>query len=489
MNTRNLIKTLLALFLCMFIILSSYLVYIVGKNGSRWFSSPYNIRIRTQKSNVVAGSILDRNGIVLAYSDADNMRQYNSDRSLRLSVAHIVGDNFGQTLGAEALYAKHLLGFDKDVFEMIKNADSSKSPMGNDCVLTIDAELCKYAYNQLDGRDGAIIVMNYKTGEILVSTSSPNFDPKKVEKYIAKELELQDGAMINRTTSGQYVPGSVFKIVTTVAALRYIRGVENMEFECTGELLFDKKSGKLLGNSKEIDKDDLTEEYLTLIDFQGEEHGTVTLKEAFVKSCNSTFAKLALVIGSKNLYKTAKDLGIGREFLFSDIIAYSGSYTESNRDYNLAWSGVGQYKDIVTPISMCLLTGAIANGGVVMEPRLLKFVKTHEGGITYSATQKPSFTALSKSEASLLQEYMLEAVKDGTGRRAAIDGYNVGGKTGTAEVTLNGKNKSHAWFCSFLDSEEYPFSITVVVELGGSGGSVAAPIARNIFKKIISSQE
>jgi peptidoglycan glycosyltransferase len=485
MNTRNLIKALLALFLCMFIVLSSYLVYVVGKHGPRWFASPYNIRIRTQKSNIIAGSILDRNGVVLAYSDSNSLRHYNSDISLRLSVSHIVGDDYGQTLGAEALYAKYLLGFNKNAIEMIKHIDQNAAPTGNYCVLTIDASLCKYAYEQLDGRNGAIIVMNYKTGEILVCTSSPNFDPKKMERYIAKEIELEEGAMINRATSGLYVPGSVFKIVTTVAALRYIRDVENMEFECTGELIFDKSTGKLLGDSKEIDKDELTDKYLTLIDFQGEEHGTVTLKDAFVKSCNSTFARLALQIGSKNLYKTAKDLGIGKEYLFADIIALSGSYTEGRSEYETAWSGVGQYKDIVTPISMCLLAGAIANDGAAMEPRLLKSVQTSTGAEVYSAAYRQSYSPLTSREASILREYMLEAVNSGTGRRAALEGYNIGGKTGTAELTVNGKNESHAWFCGFIDSEKHPYAIAVVVEYGGSGGSVAAPIARRIFGKIV----
>ncbi|NCB31096.1 MAG: hypothetical protein EOM66_06775, partial [Clostridia bacterium] len=245
-NTRNYIKAMLALFCAMFLVLCIYLVYIVGAYGARWFTSPYNSRVQAQKNNVQAGRIADRNGALLAYTTESGTRRYSTDKARRRAICHVVGDSYGQTLGAESMFAKYLLGFDQDVADRFMETFSSGVRVGSSVMLTIDADLCDYAYDLMDDYWGAIVMLNYKTGEILCSVSQPTFDPNYMEDYIEGTRELAASAMVNRVTMGKYTPGSTFKTVTLIAALRYLPGVTERTFDCSGALVFDKQTGKFL---------------------------------------------------------------------------------------------------------------------------------------------------------------------------------------------------------------------------------------------------
>ncbi len=487
MDTRRIIKSLLKFFVLLFVLLGVYLVYMINSYGTRWFSSPYNTRVQNRRSSVITGDILDRNGVTLATSDSDGNRIYRENKTERLSTALVVGDDYGQALGAESFFASYLLGFDQGAFDILSDTISGSAKRGSDIRLTIDAELCERAYRELDGGSGAIVLMNYETGEILVSVSAPAYDPNLIEEYMSGDVTPEDGSMVNRVTSGQYTPGSVFKIITTLAALRNIDGVEDMVFECTGGLIFDYDSGDFLGDSSEVDVDDLDKKYSLLTDYQDNAHDALTLREAFVKSCNNTFGRIALMLDDRELYRTAVSLGLNENFLFSDTTATSGKFETASRDIDTAWSGVGQYNDIMSPINMCMITAAIANDGDMMEPKLLRMASTQQGNVTYTFTPNVYKTAMSENEAEILSEYMIGVVEEGTGREAQISGYDIGGKTGTAEVTVDGENLSHAWFTGFIDSEDHPLAICVVVEFGGSGGLVAAPIAHNVLQKALDS--
>lgn len=503
MKTRQHMKRMLIAFCAMFVVLCVYLVYIVNAYGTRWFNSPYNSRVNAQKSSVIPGDILDRDGTVLATSNSDGERVYNEDRSLRLAVSHTVGDSYGQTYGAEMFFSKYLLGFDQSIVERVSQAMRGEQRYGSDVTLTVDGALCDYAYHRINEYKGAAVVMNYKTGEILCSVSSPVFDPKYIDDYLKGEDELEDSAMVNRVTSGRYTPGSVFKIVTAVAAIRYLPGVTERTFTCDGPLVFERNTGVYLPNihiSPEQDaenqktataedaKNDETPgvsgEYNVLRDYNGEYHGELTFAQAFAKSCNHVFAQLAMEVGAERLARVAKELGVGDDFLFNDMVAYASSYKKPENDWQLAWSGVGQYQDLMTPLHMCMIVSAIANGGDMPEPKLLKTVKDSTG-LSINMLRSASYekNALSGSEADTLTKMMLETVTGGTGRRAAVSGVSVAGKTGTAE-TGSGV-KPNAWFAGFVDDDAHPLAVVVVLEKGGSGGSVAAPIAGKVLDRAI----
>ncbi|MDL2218460.1 hypothetical protein LJC27_07345 [Christensenellaceae bacterium OttesenSCG-928-M15] len=494
MNTRRNLKGMLIVFCAMFVALCVYLVYIVNAYGMRWFTSPYNTRLDAKKSNVVAGAILDSSGKALVSSDKEGKRVYIDDSSIRRATAHVVGDDKGQTLGAESFFSKYLLGFDQNIFDRVTQAIAGEKTYGSNIRLTIDSALSDTAYHALGDKNGAVVVLNYKTGEILASVSKPTFDPKYMQEYLDGKRELDDGALVNRVNSGKYTPGSVFKIITATAALRYLPGVTERTFTCDGPLAFDAKSGKYLPDVHITAKQDaenkktsgagMSGEYKVVRDYNGEYHGELDLKTAFQKSCNHVFAQLAVEIGADKLYKTARDLGVGEDFIFTDIVTAMSTFEKADSDVDTAWSGVGQYKDIMTPLHMCMIVSAIANGGVVVEPKLLKDVISVTGVSTYTYTKNTYKTMFTKAESALLKEYMIAVVEKGTGRNAKVSGVTVAGKTGTAEVG-SGDDKPNAWFVGFVEDDEHPLAVCVVVEKGGSGGSNAAPIAGTVLKKAI----
>jgi peptidoglycan glycosyltransferase len=486
MNTSRNMKTLLVVFLLLFALLAVYLIYIIDLYGDYWFASPYNTRVVAQKSRVIAGDVLDRNGTVLAATDSDGNRVYSGDGELRASVAHVLGDNGGQTIGAQSLFAKYLLGFDTDIDTRLAELVSGEKRRGSDVYLTIDSRLCEYAYSLLDGRSGAIVVMNYKTGEILASTSSPSFDLKKIGLMATGDYEPEAGSLVNRATMGRYTPGSTFKIITAVAALRYLPNITERTFTCTGYLAFDSTSGKLVEDADVFDEDgNVKDGYVLLRDFDDEVHGELTLEEAFAVSCNNVFARIALELGEDKLKRVADDLGFDGELIFNELVVYSGIYGDCDTDFELAWSGVGQHTDIMTPMHMCLITGAVANGGAMMKPRLLYEVKSSGGTVLNTPTPEEYKTILKGNEADFLKECMRLTVSEGTGTKARIEGYTVCGKTGTAEVSSSADIAPHAWFTGFIDDEEHPYAICVVIENGGGGGAVAAPVAASVLEKAI----
>ncbi|MGI6151145.1 MAG: peptidoglycan D,D-transpeptidase FtsI family protein [Christensenellales bacterium] len=488
-------RAVFAVVLALFALLCGYFVYALRTYGTRWQTNPYNVRVQNQKSAVTAGDIRDRNGVVLVTSDSEGNRVYADSRTLRKALAHVTGDNFGLTsTGAESFFANYLLGMDAGLFEMIGNAFSGGKQRGSDVVLTVDAELTKYAYGLLDGHSGAIVLMNYKTGEILVMTSSPAFDPKTADEYLPDEegnVKEDDGALVNRVTAGQYTPGSVFKIITAAAAIRYLPNAMDMTIPCGGPLAFRKDTGAFLEEvdiTPEEDQEnrknpDFVSDYLFVRDYQSSYHDELTLKQAFAKSCNVSFARLSMMLGADKIHSMAKSFGIGEDFTFSDVALYPSSYVKGASQYETAWSAVGQHKDIMTPLNLCMISAAIANDGAMMEPKLLKRVVNSANYITTSLKTSVYSTPLTKAEAELLRELMEAVVTSGTGTAAKISGYTVCGKTGTAQT---GKAEDDAWFTGFVYDDDHPYAIAVIVEQGGSGGGVAAPIARKVLKKAIS---
>lgn len=504
-------RMILLVFLALFVVLAGYFVYALNTYGNRWLTNPYNVRLQNQKSAVIPGEILDRNRTVLAGVDEEGVREYPADRSVRKALSHVIGDNYGQTgSGAESFFANYLLGMDTNFFERMAQSFSGSKAKGSSVVLTVDAELSEYVSDVLGDYQGAAVVMNYKTGELLASVSHPMFDPKHMEAYLPEsqggtgDAPEGDSSLVNRVTAGRYTPGSVFKIITAAAAIRYLPDIEERTFDCEGPLVFDYESGKYLPSvyiSEEEDKQNkqkeqekaapegeekaAEEQYKWVRDYQSSYHGEISLKRAFAKSCNTTFARIGMELGAKRLAKMAEEFGVGTDFVFRDVVLYSSQFVKGEEEYEVAWSSVGQHKDLITPLHLCLISSAIANDGEMMEPKLLKGVINNRN--YYSTYLKPKVYSepLTEAEAQKMQELMVYAVERGTGESAMLDGLTVGGKTGTAEVSSDKSVEAHAWFTGFILDDDHPLAIAVVLEQGGSGGGKAAPAARKILKKAV----
>lgn len=465
---RYLFKILALIMFSMFLLLAVYGAYSIFTYGNRWFSFSRNPRVRAQKQTVAAGDIIDRNGIILA-TTVDGQRVYQADEAARRAVVHLLGDSQGQVSnGVETFQTRYLYGFETPLNERISALLAGQTRRGDDVTLTIDSQLCTAIAQSFDshsktkGKKGAAVVMNYKTGELIAQISLPSFDPMNIT---AETIADPGQPFWNRATQSLYPPGSSFKIITAASALENIPGVTDEAFTCTGGLVVQNQA---------------------IRDYGGAVHQTLSLRDAFKKSCNNVFALTALNLGDDKLRRTAESFGFNDNFLFRDLVVENSSYpTENRSQFELATTGIGQSALGATPMHMCMVAAAIANDGVMMEPRLLLRVSSAEGTVRTTYQPKVYRTALSAEHAGILQSYMREVVTSGTGTRAAVSGVTISGKTGSAESSLSGSAVTYGWFVGYATDDDLPYAVSILVESiedGEGGGSTAAPIAQDIFQ-------
>jgi peptidoglycan glycosyltransferase len=446
-----------------------YGVYSITVYGNRWFSSSRNLRYREAKRSVIAGDILDRNGVVLATTDGDGNRVYQEDSEAREAVVHLIGDRDGNVAnGVDSFQANYLLGFETTLPERVLSLLRGEERRGDDVTVTVDSKLNTVivrAFNihaRTKDKSGAAVVMNYLTGEVIAMVSIPVFDPTDITDETKEDARHP---FWNRAVQSTLPPGSTFKIITASSALENLEGIEDKVFTCTGATLVQGQIIRDYGNAQ---------------------HGQLKLSKAFRISCNNTFAQIALTLGDNALRRTAENFGFNDNFLFRDIVVENSVYPTENRTLiEIAWSGDGQSQIAATPMHMCMVAAAIANGGVMMEPRLLYQVASPDGLVRLRLTPKVYRRAVSEEIARTIETYMKDTVARGTATAAQVEGLTIAGKTGSAETSLDGKDVTHAWFTGYIDDERYPYAACVFVEEGQSGGGAAAPIASAIFRYIL----
>ena len=344
-----------------------------------------------------------------------------------------------------------------------------------------DDELQQAAVEALDGQLGSIMAIDPQTGAVLASVSTPGFDPNLLVGPGAGPagVELEEDPtqpLLHRTIATTYPPGSSFKIITTAAALE--TGVAGPATEFP-----DPVALELPGTSATIQNYD--DEVCTNGD-------TVTLAEAFVRSCNTTFAALGMEVGSQALAATAEAFGFNQEVPY-DLPVLTSVFPEPSDVAEdppaNAQNSLGQRDVRATPIQMALVAAAVANEGNIMVPYVVGDVFTHDGKIESETAPEVWRRATSPATAAVLTDLMEQAVISGTGRNAAVPGVRVAGKTGTAQVTGAAPD---VWFVGFAPVDPEPgerqIAIAVILEDGGpagetaSGGSIAAPIAADLFE-------
>ncbi len=426
-------------------------VFFVGEylfTAHRWIHSPGSPHVYNA-GNIGCGSIGDRDGNLLL--DLTGNRTYAPNVLLRCSTMHWLGDREGN-ISAPAIshYAMDIAGFDPI------GGVYAYGGVGGQVQLTLSAKLQMTALEAMGDYKGTLAIYNYETGEILCAVTTPTYDPDNVPDILGDTTGAYQGVYLNRFTQSAYTPGSIFKIFTTAVALETVPGITEQTFICEGIV--------------EYGVDAVTCE---------ESHGTQTFKETFKNSCNCAFAKIAEQIGGARLERYARQYGLLEGVTFDGITTASGNMDAADRaDVLVAWSAIGQHKDLINPATYLAFVSAVANDGVAKSPYLVERIQV--GGITtYQADSRDFQRLMSTETAAVLRDLMRNNVESYYGDEN-FAGFTVCAKSGTAEV--GGNKKPNAMFTGFVVDEGYPLAFIVAIEDGGYGRPVCIPVLQKVLE-------
>ena len=434
------------------------------QNGDTWVMKRFNHHVYSNGELIGAGTIYDKDGDVLAETK-DGDRIYSDSAITRKSTLHVVGDpkNFIST-GVQSVYSARLTGY--SLLFGVHNIQ--KYGKGNDLKLTIDRDICDEAYKALDGRKGTVGIVNYKTGEIVCSVSSPSYDVEDVPDNLLTS-ERYEGVYINRLLDAHYVPGSTFKLVTAICAIENIPDIYSREWVCNGE--YQPESGVAIKCNAN--------------------HGKhINFNDALAKSCNSTFAQIAIELGQEKLATTAKELGIGSAVTVSGTIdSYAGHFDTTDKIKlgvdALGWTGIGQGNTRIAPITMLRIVSAVANGGTAVSFNIVDSLANQAGKALDFTLPSNQLSMMNSDVAAKLKEMMRYNVTNHYGE-SRYKGLNLCAKSGTAQIDSN-ENHNIAWFVGFMDDSEHPYAFVVVIENGNSGSQTAGPVAKRVLTKLVES--
>lgn len=446
-------------FVILFMLLALYLVYFQLFKAKSLADNSHNRRLWLNEDLVERGSIYDRNENVLAYSQKDEsgkqIRIYNYPES-SAPVTGYSSTKYGKT-GIEKSYNKELLAISGENFSQFRKM-VVKNDTGNDLHLSLDQNIQNIVYNYLAAYKGACIVMNPSTGQILAMVSTPSFNPNSLENDWNNLIQTSDGRLVNRATLGLYRPGSTFKIVTSASIL-----------ENKIDTSYEDKGSEIIQGYE-------------IKNFDDQIFGNLDLRSAFINSSNTYFANKAVKLGKDKLAKTSEKFAFNKDYKFDLDKNNSVIPFKDLNEADLAMTGFGYGKTQMTPLHMAMITSAIANDGVMMRPRLVDNITNKENNIVFEAEDEILERSTSSQTANAIRDMMVEVVNSGTGTNAYLDWLQLAGKTGTADKA---DGNVDAWFVGFAPAYEPKIAFALVIEDSqGTGGDVAAPLARNIVRDI-----
>ncbi|CAM5624977.1 penicillin-binding protein [Streptomyces spiroverticillatus] len=421
----------------------------------------------------VTGSVEAKNG------DLKYKRTYK-DGAMWSPVTGFASQVYGATQ-LEKIHDGILSGTDDRLFfDRTLALFSNEEKKGGNVVTTLNGDAQRAAYEGLKGKKGAVAALDPKTGKILALASTPSYDPSKIAgmgdadawKQLDKKVNPDD-ISLNRALRQTYPPGSTFKVVTAAAALEH-------------------------GKVSNIDDPTDTPLPWTLPDTRTElkNEGDIPCKNATLRvalqwSCNTVFGKLGVDVGKDAMKETAEKFGFNSE-QFTPVRSNASVWPKKLDRPQTALSSIGQFETAATPLQMAMVTAAIANDGKLMTPYMVDKLTDPNLDVVKQTDPTEMSQPLSADNAQKVQQLMETVVKEGTGKRAQIDGVTVGGKTGTAQHGVNNEGNPYAWFISYAKTDKgSPVAVAVVVEDSEaargdiSGGGLAAPIAKNVMKAVL----
>lgn len=458
---RSRVLILLSGLIILSLALIVYLSYFIIFEADVVKKHPANRRASILESEIQRGSIYDRNGEVLAYSQGEpgNYTRINNFPNL---YSHIVGyshPSLGKS-GLESSYNDYLLNRNgNQTLKQMSNFLRDDKKMGNNLVLTIDTRVQSKARDLLSeaADKGSVVLMNPKTGEIYAMVSLPDYNVMTVAEDWDTISQSKDGILLNRSISGTYPPGSTFKIITASALL------ENTDIK---QSYLDE--GVQVINGREFSN------------AGKREYGEVNLKTAFANSLNTYFVSKGVELGQQKMGSQADKFMFNQKIPFDLRVRNSVfDYSKKMDDTKLAASSIGQGDVLATPLNMAMVASAVANDGNMQKPILVSRVEDPKGATILENKPEVLKESLSKDIAEELKDLMVAVVREGNGSNASLRNYQVAGKTGTAE---NSSGKDHAWFVGFAPADDPELAVAVIVEQSGStGGKAAAPVARDLI--------
>lgn len=476
------ILKLFAVFMVLFAALAVATSWNTVLNADAYRDNALNKRPLLAEQSIRRGTIRARDGTVLAGSVRQGGRTGLYERSYTDATqlfAHAVGYDYPLGIGRAGLERARdddLIG-KRSGLTSIFDELRGKRQVGDDLRTNLDPGAQRLALAGLQGRKGAVVAIEPATGKVRVMASTPGYDPRRLgDKAVVSRLngDQANAPLVNRATQSGFPPGSTMKVITAAAA------IDSGMF--TPDSVIDGSSPKQISG-------------VPLKNFGSKDFGPITLTTALTFSVNTVWAQVAERLGRKTLNDYMRRFGFYEDppidYPSSQLIP-SGLYDNkkgliqaSSRSVDIGRTGIGQERLRVTPLQMASVAATIANDGVRMKPRLTDRVVDRDGRTVRRIQPSEATRVMSSSTARKLNEMMGNVVREGSGTAAALQGVDVAGKTGTAELNLRGLNQP--WFIGFAPQSGPRVAVAVTVQdvQGGQGGIVAAPIARAVIKELL----
>jgi peptidoglycan glycosyltransferase len=440
---------------------------------------PRNLRTQIARFDRPRGELLTRDGSVMATSrQADGRFDYRRVYPRGPLYAAVTGhlSLYGPT-GMERAEDGVLAGDDPrlKVRALVEDGNIDAASLK----LTIDERAQRAAFEGLraTGRKGAVVAIDPLSGAILALVSVPSYDPNRYATFDVARLKKVDAALradpdrplLNRALNQNYPPGSAFKVITSAAALGP-GGYHALARVDAPDTLRLPGTATTLRNAEDMPCAD----------------GRPPLAYAFMISCDTAFAGIGLRLGQDLLRAQAQGFGFGAGDLTVPLPVSPSVFPARMDKAQTAMSAIGRFDARATPIGIAMISAAVANRGLLMRPYLVQQVRLPNGSVLEEASPMPYRQTMSAEVAAELAAMMVNVTQPGgTGSAAAIPGVHVAAKTGTAENVSGGEN--HAVLTAFAPAEHPVVAVGVLVEGGGRGGDVAAPIARAVIRAVLRS--
>jgi peptidoglycan glycosyltransferase len=444
---------------------------VVGAAGLR--ANTANRRPLLEEERIKRGTIRSADNKVLARSIPLSDKRFGRRYPTGPLFAHSVGYSF-TNLGRSGLEKSRNDELTGRRTELIGALDSllGEPDVGDNLRTSLSAKAQQVAVKALGNRKGAVVALDPSTGAVLVMVSSPSYDPNALDEgqnFKRLASDETNSPLLNRSTQSGYPPGSTMKVVTAAAALD--SGRYRPESRVSG------KNGKKISG-------------VPLNNFGNKDFGEIDLTTALTNSVNTVWAEVGEKLGKRRLAEYMEKFGFYSKpeiDLPADELVASGERARGrllapdSRLIDVGRMAIGQDKLLVTPLQMATVAATIANGGVRMKLHLTQKVIDPDGRTVDDIEPEESETVISRQAARELTAMMKNVVKEGTGTAAALEGIELAGKTGTAEIDIQ-RGINDPWFIGFTDE----FAIAVVLERvqGGQGGIVAAPIAKQVLEAL-----